>query len=201
MTVKAKTLDAPPREWPADAVERWPLGKIKPYPKNARLHSEEQVDQIVASMRSFGVTAPVLVDEAGVLIYGHGRLRAAEKLGLLSLPVMIAKGWSETEKAAYRIADNKIQLNSSWDIPLLAAEVSMLKLQGFDMPLLAFSVDELKIVTDGWTSDIDVRTRFGETAEGILVKVSAVVAQADKQRATEVVARALKRSGIKHEIV
>lgn len=132
------------RPWPADKVERWSLDRIQPYPRNARLHSEEQVEQIAASMRKFGVTAPVLVDEEGVLIFGHGRLRAAQKLGLAELPVSVAVGWPEEDKRAYRITDNQLALNSEWDLPALKLELQELKLADFDMPLLGFN--DLKLV-------------------------------------------------------
>src|SRR5215475_5443072 len=93
------------RPWPADKIARVPLAKIHEYERNPRLHSEQQVEQIAESMKRFGVTTPVLVDEKGELIYGHGRFRAAKRLGLESLPVAVAPGWSAEEKRAYRIAD------------------------------------------------------------------------------------------------
>ncbi len=126
------------KAWPADAVKRLPLSEIKEYDKNARLHSDEQVKQIAASMERFGVTAPVLVDEDGVLIYGHGRRRAAELLGYTELPVSIARGWSEEEKKAYRIADNQLSLNSTWDMATLTSEIQGLHSAGFELPLLGF---------------------------------------------------------------
>lgn len=132
--------DATPlREWAADKVERWPLEKIIPYERNARAHSDDQVRQLADSMRKFGVTTPVLVDEAGVLIYGHGRLAAARLAGFDSLPVAIAVGWSEEDKRAYRIADNQLALTSTWDMPTLKAELADLKMGGFDMPVLGFT--------------------------------------------------------------
>jgi hypothetical protein len=132
------------RAWPADSIERWKLDKIVPYERNPRLHSEEQIGQIAESMKRFGVTTPVLVDEDGELIYGHGRLAAAKLLGLRELPVAIARGWSDAEKRAYRIADNQLGLNSEWDLPLLKIELGALADSGFDMPLLGF--DDMHLV-------------------------------------------------------
>src|SRR5438874_7169943 len=83
------------RPWPAERVERWPIERVIPYASNARLHSEADIDKLVDSLRRWGWTNPVLVDEHGVLIAGHGRVRAAAKLGLNSIPVMVAHGWSE----------------------------------------------------------------------------------------------------------
>jgi hypothetical protein len=151
------------RPWPADKVERWSLDRIKPYPRNARLHSEEQVEQIAASMRKFGVTAPVLVDEDGVLIFGHGRLRAAQKLGLAELPVSVAAGWPEDDKRAYRITDNQLALNSEWDLPMLKVELQELKLHDFDMPLLG--LDDVKLV--GFLAGATPPSEFREFDENV----------------------------------
>jgi len=144
--MKQRTATTPSnlRPWPADKVERYPVDKIKPYERNARTHSDEQVAQIAASMKQFGVTAPLLVDEDGVLIYGHGRLLAAKTLGLTELPVCVAVGWSVEEKAGYRIADNQIALNSGWNNELLIGELHELELAEFDLPLLGFPDRELR---------------------------------------------------------
>src|SRR5438309_7442512 len=95
--------------WPADTVERWAVDRLIPYARNARTHSPAQVAQIAASVREWGWTVPVLVDEAGMLIAGHGRVMAARKLGLTEIPVMVARGWSEAQKRAYVLADNKLR--------------------------------------------------------------------------------------------
>src|SRR6201981_2964242 len=95
------------RDWPADKVERWPIQRLGPYANNARLHSAADLDKIGASIRPWGGRMPVLADEDGVLIAGHARVRAAAKLGLTSIPVIVARGWSEAEKRAYRLADNQ----------------------------------------------------------------------------------------------
>src|SRR5829696_9263294 len=80
--------------WPADRVERWPIGRLVPYARNARTHSDAQVGQIAASIREWGWTNPVLVDEEGTIIAGHGRVMAAHRLGLAEVPAMVARGWS-----------------------------------------------------------------------------------------------------------
>jgi ParB-like chromosome segregation protein Spo0J len=107
------------QEWPADKVERWQLDRLVPYARNARTHSDAQVAQIAASVREWGWTVPVLVDESGMLIAGHGRVLAARKLGLSEIPVMVARGWSVAQKRAYVIADNKLTLNAGWDPEML----------------------------------------------------------------------------------
>jgi len=141
--------------WPADQVERRSVRSLVPYARNARTHSDEQVAQIAASIREWGWTVPVLIDEDGGLIAGHGRVLAARKLGLAEIPVMVATGWSEAQKRAYVLADNKLALNAGWDLELLAVELG--DLQGFDFDLLltGFSDDELSKLlaekTDGLT--------------------------------------------------
>lgn len=129
---------------PADKVEQWPIEKLVPYAKNSRTHSEEQVAQIAASIREWGFTTAVLVDESGSIIAGHGRVMAARKLGLASLPVMVAAGWTDAQKRAYVIADNKLALNAGWDNELLALELGELGDAGFDLELTGFTDEEIK---------------------------------------------------------
>jgi ParB-like chromosome segregation protein Spo0J len=102
-------------KWPADKVERRPVASLTPYARNSRTHSAEQVDQIAAAIREWGWTTPILVDESGGVIAGHARLLAAQKLGLVDAPVMVAAGWSEAQKRAYVLADNKLAMNAGWD--------------------------------------------------------------------------------------
>ena len=104
------------RPWPAERTERWAIERLIPYADNARIHSEADVDKLADLLRRFGCTNPALVDEDGVLICGHGRIRGAAKLGLNWVPVMVARGWSEEEKRAYRLADNQLTLRGAWDL-------------------------------------------------------------------------------------
>src|ERR1700732_3729876 len=92
------------RPWPADKVERWAIDRLIPYARNARTHSDEQVAQIAASIREFGFTNPVLVDEEGTLIAGHGRVLGAHQLGITDVPTMVARGWTQAQIQAYRLA-------------------------------------------------------------------------------------------------
>ena len=126
--------------WPADKVERRSVASLIPYARNARTHSDEQVSQIAASIREFGFTNPILVDAESGIIAGHGRVLAAKKLGLHDLPVMIADGWSEAQKRAYVLADNKLALNAGWDSDLLKIELDGLKALDFDLALTGFSL-------------------------------------------------------------
>jgi DNA modification methylase len=146
-------------QWPADRIERWPLSRLVPFARNARTHSAGQIDQIAASMREWGWTNPVLVDEAGMIIAGHGRVEAARKLALSDVPVMIARGWSDASKRAYVIADNKLALNAGWDDAMLAAELSDLQAAAFDLDLIGFDASELSKLLgseDGVENEDDV---------------------------------------------
>lgn len=137
------------RKWPADAVERRPIEQLVPYARNSRTHSDAQIAQLAASMREWGWTNPVLTDEAGGIIAGHARVLAARQLGIDTVPVMVADGWSEAKKRAYIIADNKLALNASWDDDLLKIELLDLKEFDFDLSLTGFSDAELGLLLAG----------------------------------------------------
>ena len=124
------------------------IDSLVPYANNSRTHSPEQVDQIAASIREFGFTNPVLVDEKGTLIAGHGRLLAAHKLGITEVPSIELANLTEIQKKAYIIADNKLALNAGWDDEMLKLELANLADVGFDLELTGFGVDELNFVSD-----------------------------------------------------
>ena len=114
-----------------------------PYVNNSRTHSEEQVNQICASINEFGFTNPLLIDEKDSIIAGHGRLLASKKLGMEEVPCIVLKGLTEAQKKAYVIADNKMALNAGWDEELLKIELENLKELDFDLELTGFNIDEL----------------------------------------------------------
>ena len=122
--------------WPADQVERRPVAALVPYARNARTHTDAQVAQIAASIREWGWTNAVLVGEDGTIIAGHGRVLAAQRLGIAEVPVMVARGWSEAQRRAYVIADNAIPLNAGWDLDKLKIELADLSVAGFDLDLV-----------------------------------------------------------------
>ena len=128
---------------PADKVEKVDINRLIPYARNARTHSDAQVDQIAASIREWGWTTPVLVDPDFQIIAGHGRVMAAKKLGIGEVPVMVANGWSDAKKRAYVLADNKLALNAGWDEEILKLELDELQELGADIELIGFSDDEL----------------------------------------------------------
>ena len=119
---------------------------LVPYAKNARLHSDEQVTQLVNAIKRFGWTTPILLDEQNEIIAGHGRIMAAKSLKMTEVPTIVLRGLSDDEKAALRIADNKIAMNSEWDMDFLKDELKSLDLLGFDLDLTGFGKDELKTI-------------------------------------------------------
>jgi DNA modification methylase len=135
--------------WPADAVERRLVDSLVPYARNARTHSPDQVAQIAASIREWGWTVPVLIDEASNIIAGHCRVLAAQRLGLAEVPVMVARGWSEAQKQAYVIADNKLALNAGWNEDVLRIELGELRGLGADLGLTGFGEIELEALFAG----------------------------------------------------
>jgi ParB/RepB/Spo0J family partition protein len=124
-------------------IEQWPIDRLVPSPRNARTHSETQIAEIAGSIRAFGFTNPILVNDAGDVIAGHGRLAAAKKLGLERVPVILLKHLSELQCRQLMLADNRIALNSGWDLEALKLELSDLNLLGADLKSLGFSKQEL----------------------------------------------------------
>jgi ParB-like chromosome segregation protein Spo0J len=135
-------------DWPADKVERRKVADLIPYIRNSRVHSETQVAQIAASIREWGWTMPILVDEIGNVIAGHGRIMAAQKLGIDDVPCMTATGWSEAKRRAYVVADNRLALNAEWDNEMLKLEFTDLDAVGFDLTLTGFDLGELTALFD-----------------------------------------------------
>jgi len=124
-------------------IERIGVEALIPYARNSRTHSDAQVAQIAASIREFGFTNPVLVDEANGIIAGHGRVLAARKLKMPDVPAIRLSHLTEAQKRAYVIADNKLALNAGWDIELLRLEINDLRGLEFDVALTGFSTEEL----------------------------------------------------------
>jgi ParB-like chromosome segregation protein Spo0J len=125
------------------------VSDLKPYGKNARTHSETQIQQIMDSLKEFGWTNPVLIDPKQGVIAGHARLEAAKRLEMTEVPCIILASLTEAQKRAYVIADNKLALNSGWDEKLLSMEFSDLKEAGFNLDLLGFDTAEMADITQG----------------------------------------------------
>lgn len=127
-----------------------------PYVNNSRTHSDEQVTQIASSIKEFNFTNPILIDEQGGIIAGHGRLMAANKLGLEQVPTITLVGLSEAQRKAYVIADNQLALNSGWDLELLRVEIEQLQALDFDIEILGFDDDQIASLLDLEDDDDEV---------------------------------------------
>ena len=171
-TSKPKTITSTRAKWPSDTPERRTVASLIPYARNARTHSDAQVAQIAASIREWGWTNPILVDETGGIIAGHGRVLAARKLKIEEVPCIIASGWSEAQKRAYILADNQLAINAGWDSEMLALELHDIADMGFDMDLIGFgNLDELLGPLDGDLTDIggaSLSERFGVAPFSVL---------------------------------
>ena len=154
-------------------IQEVAVDKLIPYAKNSRTHSAEQVAQIAASIKEFGFRNPILVDGVGI-IAGHGRLMAAQKLGLDKVPTIDCSDMTESQKKAYIIADNKLALNAGWDTAMLSIEMQELEDEGFDLTLLGFDDKELNAllqpeIVEGLTDEdavpetpIEPKTKLGD---------------------------------------
>jgi ParB-like chromosome segregation protein Spo0J len=146
------------------AVHTWPLDRLIPYGRNARTNDDQQVAQIAASIIEFGWTNPILVDAEGGVVAGHGRLLAARKLGLDSVPVIVLDHLTPAQRRAYVIADNKLALNAGWNEELLAAELHALNGDGFDLTHTGFSETELDALMAPLADEAEADEPRGEDA-------------------------------------
>ena len=128
-------------------IETWPIDRPQPYDKNPRLN-DDAVEVVAKSIREFGFRQPIVVDEDGIVIIGHTRLKAAKSLGLSEVPVHVARGLSPEQVKALRIADNKTAEIAEWNLELLPIELSELQGMDFDLGLLGFDQDELAKLLD-----------------------------------------------------
>lgn len=151
----------------ADKIVHQRVDALVPYARNSRTHSDEQVAQIAASIREFGFTNPVLVDDQGGIVAGHGRVLAAKQIGMDTVPT-ICVGWlSEKQRRAYVIADNQLALNAGWDDAVLASELDDLLAEDFDLQLIGFDPETLDDILAGANNDSAARAEPAETSAGI----------------------------------
>lgn len=146
-------------------IKRVATVDLIPYANNSRVHSDEQVNQIAASIKEFGFLNPIIVDGDNGIIAGHGRVMAANKLGIKELPCVDASHLSEAQKKAYIIADNKLALNSEWDNDLLRVELEGLQELDFDLSLTGFNEDEL-----GDLLNVELLPEYEEDADGEVIE-------------------------------
>lgn len=128
----------------AEKLEIININKLIPYANNARTHSDEQIKQIQSSLREFGFVNPVLIDKNYGIIAGHGRIEAAKREGITEVPCVMVEHFTEAQKKAYIIADNKLALNAGWDMEMLKIELEELREFDFDISLTGFSDEDFE---------------------------------------------------------
>jgi len=135
-------------------IEQWDIERVKPYEKNPR-RNDKAVQAVADSIREFGFRQPIVVDDAGVIVVGHTRYKAARKLGLKTVPVHVAADLTPQQARAYRLADNRSAQNAEWDIDLLPIELGELRDDGFDLKLVGFSDKELTEYLREFDTDLE----------------------------------------------
>lgn len=134
-----------------------------PYVNNSRTHSDEQINQVASSIKEFGFTNPILIDDDNGVIAGHGRLLASKKLNLDEVPCIILNGLTEAQKKAYIIADNQIALNSGWDFDTLKLELESIDELGLDMTITGFDLDDLAKMFDELEEVVPVEQQYSQS--------------------------------------
>ncbi len=169
-------------------------GELKPYENNPRQHSESQLDRLVRSIQEFGFTNPILVDADSNVIAGHGRLMAAELMGLTTVPTIELKHLTTEQKRAYVIADNQLALNSTWDDHVLQAELEALGDAGYDLSLLGWGDDIPTFTEDPDYSALDdLDDPTSDLADGVLKAIQIEFRAEDYEEAKALVDAARKR--------
>ena len=182
----AEKLLGPSESWPTDKIGRWPLSKILPYPNNARVHPAHQIALLASILRRRGPDQPIVIDEDGVILKGHGRRLAALKAGMTGFPVIMRCGLSEQEKREIRLEDNQVSLLSAWDDATLREELTLIDVSpsalGFD--------DNVDLNQSPATQKVDKKTST------IFVTVNKKSAKKAKRE----IIQALDTAGIAHNL-
>jgi len=174
-------------------VEQLKVGDLIPYVNNSRTHSDEQVMQVASSIKEFGFTNPILIDDDGGIIAGHGRLMAAKKLDIDEVPCIRLGYLSEAQRKAYVIADNKLALNSGWDNDLLKIELMQLDSIDFDLNLTGFDLSELANIFDPVTEEIELKEQtYSETFN--------IIIECDDEQNQESIYNELQEKGYKCQV-
>ncbi len=143
-----------------------PVDDLIPYDRNPNIHSNEQIIQLANSIREWGFTVPILIDENQVVLAGHGRLFAAKSLSMETVPCITARGWSDTQKKAYVIADNKLSEGSEWDSSLYFSELKEINSSGFSLDLIGFD----ESISLDFEPNLQPTTSFADVNEGDINK-------------------------------
>ncbi len=185
-----------PRTRSAQQVEQIPVSDLIPYARNARTHSEQQVAQIAGSIQEFGFCNPVLIDGQNSIIAGHGRVMAAQRLKLDTVPCIRLTHLSDAQRRAYILADNRIALNSGWDTEMLANELSDLHADDLDLGLLGFEPDEL-----GKLLDLPTEPKEEAIPESVYANQYGVIVVCESEQEQQQIYERLMSEGLKCKVV
>lgn len=166
-----------------------------PYVNNSRTHSDTQITQIASSIKEFGFTNPILLDGDDGIIAGHGRLAAAQKLGLSEVPTIDLSHLTPAQRKTYIIADNKLALNAGWDEEILKIELEGLSEE--ELQFTGFSESELELIMNGWNSDIQIPEKEVDYGNESQIKIK--IAKEDFEQAKELITNALDDAGLEYE--
>ena len=173
-------------------IEYKETAKLIPYVNNSRTHSDEQIKQVASSIKEFGFTNPILIDETDGIIAGHGRLMAAQLLDMQEVPTIRLVGLTQAQVKAYVIADNKLALNSGWDVEKLRLEIEDLDSLGLDLELLGFGEVELDSILNSsldmsLLDDVNFEADLNEMTDGVKKAIQIEFEANDYEEATELV--------------
>ncbi len=147
-------------EWAADKIAKKNISSLVPYDRNPKTHPDSQIEKLANSITEWGWTVPILIDENDNVIAGHGRLYAAQRLGMEEVPCIVATGWSEEQKQAYVIADNKLSEIGEWDMGLYFSELKQINDRGFNVDLIGAEAD---LATLNFNPMVNPSASYGET--------------------------------------
>jgi len=176
-------------------LEHWPIDRLRPYERNPRTHSPEQITKIAASLLEFGWTNPILVDDSNGVIAGHGRLLAARKLGMTDVPTIELSSLTDAQRRAYILWDNKSALKASWDDEMLLVELRELR-EGGMLVLTGFDDAEFEMLARGWAPDSDIIDKHGESLDGVATTIRVTVDADQTEQAKEIISKALEAGGV-----
>lgn len=182
-----------------EKIEQWEIDRLIPYARNPR-KNDHAVDKIASAIREFGFKVPIIAKSNGDVVDGHLRLKAAQKLGMDTVPVVIADDLTDAQVRAFRLSVNKMAEIADWDDELLQLELDELREMDFDLDLTGFSAEEINILFNGWETDFNPAEKHGQNLDGIEAVIKIAVSQNDQEFAKEKITNALDSAGIEYDL-
>ena len=178
-------------------IELVDIDKLIPYARNPR-NNDMAIDDVASSIKEFGFRQPIVIDKENVIVAGHTRYMASKKLDIKEVPVHVADSLTENQIKAFRIADNRVNQNSTWDYDLLKLEFA--DLPDLDKILTGFPEEEINSILNGWESNIDIIDKDGENLDGIAANIKIELESDYREDAIDIIKKALDETSIKYDI-